>query len=244
MHHLTREKRLDRLPEQPFLRQPAHLVLRREREREVRDDRVHERHARFERPRHRGTVGLGQQIVDEVEAEVEILQPRQELVALRLCKPCSVLRQRIERACTPGEFRSHVRREDLLPAVMTLERREAGRAREALRLVVEAGLPRRLRQQVGQRSGGGGGAPKRREEVGDTYVVTAEEAHRSLHRRARPSHPRPRASGRGVRQRRLTSRQNGSSNAATERRQEKRGVGRASTRGGSCRSVVRPRGRR
>ena len=57
---------------------------RRQREREVRHDGVEERHARLERVRHRRAVGLHEQVVDEVDAEVDVLQAREQLGALGL----------------------------------------------------------------------------------------------------------------------------------------------------------------
>ena len=47
-------------------------------------DRVEERHARLERVRHRRAVRLHEQIVDEVRAEVDVLQAGEQLGALGL----------------------------------------------------------------------------------------------------------------------------------------------------------------
>ena len=79
----ARQQWLDRLPQHHLLRQAADLVPGRKREREPRHHRVEERHPRFERVRHRGAVGLREQVVDEVDGEVDVLQARQELGALR-----------------------------------------------------------------------------------------------------------------------------------------------------------------
>ena len=97
VHDRVRQQRLDRLPQQPLLRQAADLVPHRQREGEVRDDRVHERHARLERPGHRGAVGLHEQVVDEVGAEVDVLQAGQQLVALGLGKARPVAGERVGR---------------------------------------------------------------------------------------------------------------------------------------------------
>ena len=54
------------------------------REREIRHNRVEIGHAGFERVRHRGAVGFHQQVVDEVDAKVDILQPGKLVGALGL----------------------------------------------------------------------------------------------------------------------------------------------------------------
>ena len=133
MHDLVRQQRLDRLPQQPLLLEPAHLVSRRQREREPGDDRVEERHAGLERPGHRGPVGLHEQVVDEVAAEVDVLQAGQQLEALGLGEPRPGQRQRIEPWRRPGQLGPRVGGEDLLPALVPLERRQVRGAHEALR---------------------------------------------------------------------------------------------------------------
>src|SRR4029079_7497702 len=88
----------------------------------------------------------------------------------------AVCGERVDRAPSDGQLRACVGGEDLLPAVVALERRKAGGAREALRLVVEARLLRRRWQQLGERPGrrrGGTEAP--REQIRDIGVVAAEE---------------------------------------------------------------------
>ena len=55
---------------------------------------------------------------------------------------------RVVGARAPGERRPSVRREDLLPRVVALERRQVRAADEALRAVVEAGLRARGRQEL------------------------------------------------------------------------------------------------
>src|SRR4029079_18720136 len=88
----------------------------------------------------------------------------------------AVCGERVDRAPPDGQLRACVGGEDLLPAVVALERRKAGGAREELRLVVEALLLRRRRQQLGERPGrrrGGTEAP--REQIRDVGVVAAEE---------------------------------------------------------------------
>jgi hypothetical protein len=153
----------------------AHLLPRRQREREVRHDGVEERHARLERVRHRRAVGLHEQVVDEVDAEVDVLQPREQLGALRLRDSARGRRRRVEAAARPGQLARARRREDLLPAVVALERRQVRARDEALRLVVEA----RLRVELGSRSTSGRAAaraPTRSaSRSADVGVVAAEQ---------------------------------------------------------------------
>src|SRR5215471_2657641 len=49
VHHLGRHEWLERFPQQHLLRESAHLEARRQREGEVRHERIEERHARLER---------------------------------------------------------------------------------------------------------------------------------------------------------------------------------------------------
>jgi hypothetical protein len=77
VHDALRQQRRGGLPQQPLLRQAAHLVARRQREREAAHDRVEERYARLERVRHRRAVRLHQQVVDEVRADVDVLEPHE-----------------------------------------------------------------------------------------------------------------------------------------------------------------------
>ena len=95
---LARHERLGRLPQQHLLPQPAHLVPAREREREVRHHRVEERDARLERVRHRRAVGLHEQVVDEVGAEVDVLQAREQLGPAGLVEAGAEEVDRVERA--------------------------------------------------------------------------------------------------------------------------------------------------
>ncbi len=164
------------LAQQHLLAQPSHLVLGREREREVRHERVEERDARLEGVRHRGPVGLGEQIVDEVDPEVHVLQAGEELGAFRLGEAHPEQVDRVEVAAPPGELGSCVRREDLLPRVVALEGRQVRAAHEPLRFVVEARLRARRRQPFdeGTREPGQGAVP-RREHVCRVRVVAAEE---------------------------------------------------------------------
>ena len=76
----------------------------------------------------------------------------------------------------PGERGARVRREDLLPAVVALERRQVRGADEALRAVVEARAARRDRQPLDQRprEPRQPGRPQR-QEVRGVGVVAAEE---------------------------------------------------------------------
>ena len=151
-------------------------MLRGQREREVRHHRVEKRDARFERMRHRRTIGLHEQVVDEVDAEVDVLEARKRVGAGRLgiARPVDV--DRIERAAHAAKLRAEVGREDLLPPVVTLERRQMRGAHEPLRLVVEARFRGGGRQALDERTRE---ACERRhpvgEEVGGVRVVAAEE---------------------------------------------------------------------
>ena len=75
-----------------------------------------------------------------------------------------------------GQLGARVGGEDLLPAVVALERRQVRRADEALRAVVEARAARRDRQPLDERprEPGEPGRPER-QEVGGVGVVAAEE---------------------------------------------------------------------
>src|SRR5437868_5944148 len=85
-------------------------------------------------------------------------------------------RQGIPGGSATGQLGAFLGSEDLLPAVMALERRQVRRAREPLRLVVEAHLARRGREQLDERTCERGKAPDALgEEVGDVGVVAAEE---------------------------------------------------------------------
>ena len=84
MHDLVRQQRLGRFPQQHLLRQPPDLVARRQREREIRHGSIEVRNARLERMRHRGAVRLDEEVVDEIDAEVEVLETRKPVGALRL----------------------------------------------------------------------------------------------------------------------------------------------------------------
>ena len=160
-----------------FFDEAAHALLAREREREVRHDRVEERDARLERVRHRRAVGLHEQVVDEVDAEVDVLQARERLGALGLARSARGRRRPGRTRCVaPGELGARGRREDLLPAVVALERRQVRGADEALRPVVEARPPARARQPLDERRR----QPRERadavgEQVGRVRVVAAEE---------------------------------------------------------------------
>src|SRR3712207_6183642 len=104
-----------------------------------RSHRVEERHARFERVGHARAVGLREQVVDEVDARVEVLETSKRLGPGRLGVALAPGVERVARpvAAVAKELRSRVRREDLLPGVVALERRQRGAAREALGLVLE-----------------------------------------------------------------------------------------------------------
>ena len=123
-------------------------------EREVRHDRVEVGDARLERVRHRRPVRLHEQVVDEIDAEVDVLQPGELVGARGLGVALAEEIDRVEARCPSGELRPRVRGEDLLPPVVPLERREVSRANEALRLVVEARFRGRGREAAPR-----GGAP-------------------------------------------------------------------------------------
>ena len=74
--------------------------------------------------RHRRAVGLHEQIVDEVGAEVDVLEPREQVGALGLREALAEDVHRVEAVAAAGQVGPRVRREDLLPAVVTLERRQ------------------------------------------------------------------------------------------------------------------------
>ena len=59
---------------------------------------VAERHARLERVRHAGAVGLHEQVVDEVDADVDVLEPRELVGALGLRVAGAVDVERVEPA--------------------------------------------------------------------------------------------------------------------------------------------------
>src|SRR5207244_11049026 len=68
------------------------------------------------------------------------------------------------------------RREDLLPAVVPLERRQIRRADEALRPIVEARLPRRGREALDDRLEASSQTPEALcQQVGGVRVVAAEQ---------------------------------------------------------------------
>ena len=159
-----------------FFRSAAHLVPRRQRVRERRDDGVAEGHARLERVRHRGAVGLHEQVVDEVDGAVDVLEPREQLGAVRLGERTPVEVERVEAVGPSRQLGAQLGREDLLPAVVSLERREVRRADEALRAVVEARLRARARETLDERRGDARQpADPEREQVGRVRVVAAEE---------------------------------------------------------------------
>ena len=121
-------------------------------------------------------VGLHQQVVDEVDAEVEVLEAGELLGALGLRVPGPVDVDRVRDPRRAEQLVLGVGREDLLPGVMALHRRQVRAADEPLCLVVEAHLVRGARQPLHQRS-----QQRRRpthprsEPVGDVGVVAAEE---------------------------------------------------------------------
>src|SRR4051794_17429735 len=176
LYDLAGEERLESAAEEPLLLQPPNTLRRGQREGEVRDDRVEERHTRLERPRHRRAVGPHEQVVDQVGAEIDVLEARQELVSLGLRESLPKRRYRVPCGRATCELRALPGGEDLLPAVMALERRQMSCPREALRLVVEADPARRRGQPVDE-------GPRTRsepaealgEEVGDVGVVAAEQ---------------------------------------------------------------------
>ena len=126
--------------------------------------------------RHRRAVGLHEQVVDEIDAEVDVLQPREQLGAFRFCEAGPQEVDRVELAAAAGQAGAHVRREDLLPAVMALERRQMRGADEALGLVVEARAGGRGRKPLDQRPRDARETGRSLgQEVGDVRVVAAEE---------------------------------------------------------------------
>ena len=86
-------------------------------------------------------------------------------------------RERVEARSAAEQLGARVGGEDLLPAVVALERRQVRGRGEALRLVVEADPARRRGQAVGERRAPAeaSGADALGEQVGDVGVVAAEE---------------------------------------------------------------------
>ena len=126
--------------------------------------------------RHRRAVGLHEQVVDEVDAEVDVLQAGEQLGVRGLGEPLAVEVDRVEGVLAARELRAGLGREDLLPRVMPLERRQVRGADEALRLVVEARPRDRARQPLDERPRQPGSpAGPQREQVGHVRVVAAEE---------------------------------------------------------------------
>ncbi len=74
------------LSEQELLPEAAHLHASRKRQREAGHERVEVRHPGLQGVGHRRAVGLHEEVVDEVGAEVDVLEPRQQLGALGLCE--------------------------------------------------------------------------------------------------------------------------------------------------------------
>ena len=171
-----------------FLRSPRTRWRGGSAKREVRHDRVEERHASLERVRHRRAVGLHEQVVDEIDAEVDVLQPREQLGALRLGEARAVEVDRVERRCGGRSARARsVRREDLLPAVMALERRQMRGADEALGLVVEARAGGRGRKPLDQRPRDARETGRRARRGGRRRTCSSRRrARRRPRRRARP----------------------------------------------------------
>src|SRR3954452_2749694 len=125
---------------------------------------------------HRRAVRLHEQVVDEVDAEIDVLQARELFAPLRLGVTRAQEIHGIERRLPPGQLRPQVGREDLLPAVMALEGRQVSGAHEALGLVIEA----RPRGRGGQALDDGSGNSRKptdagSEQVGRVRVVAAEE---------------------------------------------------------------------
>ena len=142
-------------------------------------DRVAERHARLERVRHAGAVGLHEQVVDQVDARCRRpgagrarRRPRSRRSGRgrRRAGRASPRRPSSSAARASGEKISFQR-------VMALERRQVRRAREALRLVVEAHLaPRSSAAARPAAAARCATRPTRgRERVRDVGVVAAEQ---------------------------------------------------------------------
>ena len=126
--------------------------------------------------RHRCAVGLHEQVVDEVDTQVDVLQPR-ELVDLRgLGVSGAEQVHGIEAVPAARELGTQVGREDLLPTVVTLERREVSCPDEPLRPVVEARTRVGAREPLHERPGGAcQAADPGGEQVGSVRVVAGEE---------------------------------------------------------------------
>ena len=98
-------------------------MSRRQREREVGDHRVQIGDTRLERVRHRRPVRLHEQVVDEIDAQVDVLQARESVRSRGLVVARPEKLDRVERRAATGQLGARSRGEDLLPAVVPLERR-------------------------------------------------------------------------------------------------------------------------
>ena len=136
-----------------------------------------------------GAVGLHQQVVDEVDAEVDVLQAGELVGALGLRVALAVDVERVEtlRGALEQRLRASAR-EDLLPGVVALERRQVrARGRTAWPGSRSSTFARGARQPLDQRPREPAqAADARREQVGDVGVVAAEELVAALAREARP----------------------------------------------------------
>jgi hypothetical protein len=119
-----RNERRDRLAQQYLLAEAADAVPGRESRREAGEGGVEERHARFERVRHRGAVGLHEEVVCEVDPEVDVLQAGERLGPSVSAKRRAVEVHGVEPVPSPRELGARVGGEDLLPGVVALQRRQ------------------------------------------------------------------------------------------------------------------------
>ncbi len=177
LQHLARQQRRQGLAQQPLLRPAPHLQRRCQAERARRDLVVEEGHAQLQRVGHARAVGLDQQVVDQIDAEVDVLEAGQRLRPGGLGVALAVEVDRVPaRVAAAEQRRLSLAREDLLPGVVALQRRQAGAAGEALGFVVEADLGVGAGQQLGQRRRERGEpADAGGEQVGDVGVVAAEQ---------------------------------------------------------------------
>ncbi len=71
---------------------------------------------------HRGTVGLHEEVVDEIDAEVDVLEARELVGPLGLGIARAQEVDRVEARGPARQLRARILGEDLLPAVVALER--------------------------------------------------------------------------------------------------------------------------
>src|SRR5947209_144145 len=137
---LARDERLGGSAEQTLLGQAPDLELRRKGERQVGHLRIEVRDAGLEAVEHADAIGLHEEVVGQVDANIDVLEPGEQGCVARLGEAGPPRRQGIRGPISPGLSQQLVALfggEDLLPAMMALEWRQRGGAGEPLRSVFE-----------------------------------------------------------------------------------------------------------